>query len=69
MPATTHGVQSGVCVQCHAKYTLVLTIERIGDGPPSAAPFTCPNCGRNSSLSAQRGQRSTDIAARAYVER
>lgn len=69
MLATTHGVQSGVCVQCHAKYTLVLTIESVGDGHPNAALFTCPKCGHTSSLSAQRGQRITDIAAKAYVER
>jgi len=69
MPATTHGARSGVCERCHAKYTLVITVEHVVDvTPTNLAPFACPKCGHNGAVTAQPGQRIVKVETKAYSE-
>ena len=69
MPATTHGARSGVCERCHAKYTLVITLEQVGDiAVTNLAPFTCPKCGHCGSVTAQAGQRIVKVETKAYSD-
>jgi len=58
-----------VCERCHAKYTLLITLEQVGDvGVTNLAPFTCPKCGHSSSVTAQVGQRIVKLETKPYSE-